>query len=223
MSKLILVPTPIGNLKDITLRAIDILKEADIILAEDTRKTKNLLNYYQIENKLLSYHKFNEHSIKDKIISKIKEGNTIALVSDAGTPGISDPGYLIIRECIKSQIEIENLPGATAFLPALLNSGFPCEKFVFEGFLPVKKGRKKRLTFLSNETRTIIIYESPHRIEKTINELIEYFGQERKVSISKELTKIHETTIRGSLSEISTKLKSITIKGEFVIVIEGKN
>ncbi len=222
MGKLILVPTPIGNLKDITLRALDVLKEVDLILAEDTRKTKNLLNHFQIENTLISYHKFNEHFIKDKLIAKIKEGKTIALVSDAGTPGISDPGFLILRECIQNEIEIENLPGATAFIPALLNSGFPCDKFVFEGFLPVKKGRKKRLEFLSNEARTIIIYESPYRIEKAINELIEYFGTDRKISISKELTKIHENTIRSSLSEIKSTIKSLTIKGEFVIVIEGK-
>jgi len=222
MSKLILVPTPIGNLKDITLRALDNLKEADIILAEDTRKTKNLLNHYKIENKLLSYHKFNEHFIKDKIISKIKNGLTIALVTDAGTPGISDPGFLIIRECINNQIEVESLPGATAFIPALLNSGLPCDKFIFEGFLPVKKGRKSRLESLSTEKRTIIIYESPYRIEKTINDLIKYFSPERNISISKELTKIHETTIRGTLSEINSKLKSVIIKGEFIVVIEGK-
>lgn len=222
MSKLFLVPTPIGNLKDITFRAVDVLNEVSLILAEDTRISRILLNHFSIKKPLQSYHKFNEHFIKEKIISKIKSGDSIALISDAGTPGISDPGYLIIRECIKNDIEIESLPGPVAFIPALLNSGLPCDRFVFEGFLPPKKGRKTRLDSLTGDTRTIIIYESVHRIEKTIEELIQYLGEERQASVSKELTKLHETTIRGTLGQIKDKLKEIVIKGEFVIVISGK-
>lgn len=222
MSKLYLVPTPVGNLKDITYRAIDVLKEVNLILAEDTRTSRNLLNYYKIEKPLQSYHKFNEHFIKEKIIKKIKSGESIALVSDAGTPGISDPGYLIVHECIQNNILVESLPGPTAFIPALINSGLPCDRFVFEGFLPHKKGRKTRLESLAEETRTIIFYESVHRLEKTITELIQYFGESRQASISKELTKLYETTIRGTLGQIQTELKQIVIKGEFVIVVEGK-
>lgn len=222
MGKLILVPTPIGNLEDITLRALKVLEESDLILSEDTRKTKFLLKHFNIDNKTLAYHKFNEHNIKENIIKQIEFGKTIALVSDAGTPGISDPGFLITRECLLNNIEVECLPGATAFLPALINSGLPCDKFVFEGFLPRKKGRNKRLNTLSSEERTIVIYESPHRLLKTLQDLSSHVGGERQVSVSKELTKIHETTIRGTLNEIINKINNITIKGEFVIVVAGK-
>lgn len=222
MGKLILVPTPIGNLEDITFRAVRVLKEADFILAEDTRVTKKLLNHYQIETKIGTYHKFNEHAIKDNIIKNINRGKIIALVSDAGSPGISDPGFLISRECINNNIEVESLPGPTAFIPALINSGLPCDKFVFEGFLPHKKGRKKKLELLSEEYRTIVLYESVHRIEKTIHDLSFYMGIDRLASISKELTKIHEQTLRGTLGELIRKLTQITIKGEFVIIVSGK-
>lgn len=190
MSKLILVPTPVGNLKDITFRAIEVLKEADLILAEDTRTTAVLLKHYEIRNTLSAFHKFNEHNQIQTIIGKLKSGLTIALVSDAGTPGISDPGFLIVRECIKNKISVETLPGATAFVPALVNSGLPCERFCFEGFLPPKKGRQKRLKELSEERRTMIFYESPYRLVKTLLQFSELFGEERQVSVSRELTKI---------------------------------
>jgi len=221
MSKLILVPTPIGNLKDMTFRAVDILKEVDLILAEDTRKTGILLKHYEVQNKLQAYHKFNEHKQIIPIIEKIKSGNTIALVTDAGTPGISDPGFLIVRECIKNEIEIETLPGATAFIPALINSGFPSDKFCFEGFLPQKKGRQKRLTELSTEERTIVFYESPHRLLKFLQQIKEYFGDERQISISRELTKIYEETKRGTANELTDYFNTKTIKGEIVVIIDG--
>lgn len=222
MSKLILVPTPIGNLKDMTFRAVDVLKEADLILAEDTRKTSILLKHFNIENKLSPYHKFNEHKSLHKIIEKLKSGNTIALVTDAGTPGISDPGFLIARECIKNEIKIETLPGAVAFIPALINSGFPTEKFCFEGFLPQKKGRTKRFKELAEEKRTIIFYESPHRLIKSLNQIAEFLGEEREVSVSRELTKIHEETIRGKPGEIINYFKNKTIKGEIVLIVTGR-
>ena len=221
--KLYIVPTPIGNLQDITFRAIEILKEVDTILAENTRKSSNLLNHYSIETKLESFHKFNEHNKLTNIINRLKTGEKIALVSDAGTPGISDPGFLLIREAIKFDIEIETLPGATAFVPALVNSGLPCEKFVFEGFLPAKKGRQKRLKELVNENRTMVFYESPYRIAKAVDEFILYFGEERDISITREISKIYEENIRGNLKEIKKILETRKLKGEFVIIVAGKN
>ncbi len=222
MSKLHLIPTPIGNLKDITLRALEVLKNVDSILAEDTRKTKKLLNHYNISAQLDSYHQHNEHRKLQKIITELKSGMTYALVSDAGTPSISDPGFLLVRECIKNDIEVETLPGATAFVPALANSGLSSEKFVFEGFLPVKKGRSKILLKLADEPRTIILYESPHRLLKTLDSLIKYLGKDRQASISRELTKLYEETKRGSLDELYEYFSKKNIKGEFVIVISGK-
>lgn len=221
MSKLIIVPTPIGNLNDITIRAIDVLKNVDLILAEDTRKTSILLNHFEIKNELKPYHKFNEHKQLAQIISRLKSGITIALVSDAGTPAISDPGFLLVRECVKENIDIETLPGATAFVPAIVNSGFPCEKFYFEGFLPQKKGRQKRLKELSEEKRTIILYESPHRLLKLLAQIIEYFGENRQISVSRELTKIHEETKRGTTKELISYFENSTIKGEIVLIIKG--
>ncbi len=220
MPKLILVPTPIGNLEDITLRALRILKEADVILAEDTRTTGKLLKHYDIKNKLQAYHIFNEHKVVDRIVDTIMSGNTVALVTDAGTPGISDPGFLLVRECIKNGIEVESLPGATAFVPALVNSGFPTDKFFFEGFLPHKKGRKTRLEELSKMPYTIVFYESPFRLVKTLTQLAEYFGENRNVSVSRELTKIHEETVRGTLKEVIDIFREKTVKGEIVIVVD---
>lgn len=222
MSKLFIVPTPIGNLEDITLRSIRILNEADLVLAEDTRKTGHLLRHYKIDTRLKSHHKFNEHSTVDYIVSRLKDGENIALVTDAGTPSISDPGYLLVRACIDNNIDVECLPGPTAFVPALVNSGLPNDKFCFEGFLPVKKGRKKRLKELTGENRTIIFYESPHRLLKTLNELVEYFGPDRKVSVSRELTKIHEETIRGTLYELIKHYSGKVVKGEITIVLGSK-
>ena len=221
MSKLYLVATPIGNLEDITYRAVRILNEADLILSEDTRKTSILLNKYGIRQKLSSFHKFNEHQSLGKVISSLKEGMTVALVSDAGTPGISDPGFLIVRECLRENIQIECLPGPTALIPALVLSGIPCDRFVFEGFLPVKKGRKTRLDELKEESRTMILYESPHRLLKTLNELAAVFGPERNAVIARELTKIHEEIIRGSLGSLVEEACKRTMKGEIVIVIQG--
>lgn len=223
MSKLYIVPTPIGNLEDITLRALRVLKEVDVILAEDTRKTSFLLKHFEISKKLQSHHKFNEHKSVNAIAERILAGETIALVSDAGTPAISDPGFLLVRSCIENGVEVECLPGATAFVPALVNSGLPNEKFCFEGFLPQKKGRQKRLTYLSEETRTIIFYESPFRLLKTLTQLSEFFGPERKACVSRELTKIYEENIRGTLTEIIEYYKDKKIKGEIVLVVEGKN
>ena len=223
MSKLILVPTPIGNLKDITLRALEVLKEVDTILAEDTRKTSFLLNHFDIDKKVFAYHKFNEHKHLNTIIEKLLSGSSIALVTDAGTPGISDPGFLIVRECIKNNIPVETLPGATAFIPALINSGFPCDKFCFEGFLPQKKGRTKRLKELTEEKRTMVFYESPYRLLKTIQQFKDYFGEKKMISVSRELTKIHEETIRGTANDILSYYENKTIKGEIVIIVEGFN
>lgn len=221
MSGLILVPTPVGNLKDITFRAVEILKTADLILAEDTRKTSILLKHYEIKNKLLPYHKFNEHKTTQNIIEKLKTGKTIALVTDAGTPGISDPGFFIVRESVKNNIKIETLPGATAFIPALINSGLPSERFCFEGFLPQKKGRQKRLDELKLEKRTMIFYESPYRLLKTLFQFAEIFGKNRKAAVSRELSKIHEENIRGTLDEIINHFKKQNIKGEIVIIVSG--
>jgi len=221
MSKLYLVPTPIGNLEDITLRAIRVLKEADLILAEDTRVTRVLLNHLQIEKRILSHHQHNEHNALQEIIRMLNEGSTIALVSDAGTPGISDPGFLLVRECVKENIEIECLPGPTAFVPALVNSGLPCDRFVFEGFLPQKKGRHTRLEQLKTETRTMVFYESPFRLVKTLEQLAEALGAEREASVSRELTKFYEENKRGTLQELVAHFKSKTVKGEIVIVVKG--
>ena len=221
MSKLYIIPTPIGNLEDITLRALRILKEVDVILAEDTRTSSKLLKHYEISKKLVAHHQHNEHKSLDRVIETIKAGETMALISDAGTPAISDPGFLLVRECIKHDVEIECLPGATAFVPALVNSGFPCDKFVFEGFLPHKKGRQTRLKLLAEETRTVIFYESTHRILKTLTQFVEYFGEERKVSVSRELTKMHEETIRGTAKEVLEYYNNNIIKGEIVIVLHG--
>lgn len=223
MSVLYLVPTPIGNLEDISLRAIRILKEVDIILAEDTRKTGILLKHYNINSKtLISYHKFNEHKTTENIISKLLSENTIALVSDAGTPGISDPGYLIVKECIKNEIQIESLPGANSLLPALTLSGLPTEKFVFEGFLPKKKGRQTRLKYLSDEERTMIFFESPHRLIKTLTDFSEYFGIDRQASVSREISKLFEETKRGTIEQLIKHFSNKTVKGEIVITISGK-
>jgi len=221
-NKLYVIPTPIGNLEDITFRALRILKEVDTILAEDTRTTVKLLSHFEIKTKLQSHHKFNEHKSVQQVADRILAGEKIAIVSDAGTPGISDPGFLLVRTCIANNIEIETLPGATAFVPALVNSGFPCDKFCFEGFLPQKKGRQKHLKQLVEEERTIIFYESPFRIIKFINELAEYFGLDRNISISREISKIFEETTRGTIAEVLEIYKDKLIKGEFVIIIEGK-
>ncbi|MBF25893.1 MAG: 16S rRNA (cytidine(1402)-2'-O)-methyltransferase [Flavobacteriales bacterium] len=223
MEKVIhIIPTPIGNLEDITLRAINLLKDVDIILAEDTRTTKKLLNKYDITNKMISYHSFNEHKTLKNLIHKIMNGEQLALVSDAGTPGISDPGFLLIRECIKNNISINCLPGPTACIPALIQSGIPCDRFIFEGFLPVRKGRKTRLLNIINCKTTSIIYESPHRILKTLKELYQYCP-DRQIVVLKELTKIHETTYRGSMIDIINILSQSKIKGEFIIILNGKN
>ena len=219
MSKLFLIPTPIGNLADITARSVSTLFEVDYILCEDTRRTAKLMNHLNIKKKLKSFHKFNEHSKIKNIIDDLKKGLTIGVVSDAGSPGISDPGYLIVKNCLESNIEVESLPGPTALIPAIVISGIPCERFTFEGFLPIKKGRKKRLEELSREIRTMVFYESPHKILKTLNDLKIYLGDQRKVSVSKELTKIHESTIRGNLGTIN--LGDGKIRGEFVIIVEG--
>lgn len=216
-----IVPTPIGNLSDITLRAIETLKAADLILAEDTRKTGVLLKHYEIGTPMKSYHSFNEHKIVGSIMEQIAQGKSIALVSDAGTPGISDPGFLLIREVQKNGLELEVLPGPTAFVPALLKSGLPNDRFTFEGFLPHKKGKMKKLLSLKEEERTMVFYESPHRILKTLSQMIEVFGSGRQVSVSRELTKMYEETHNGSLEEVRGKLEGGTIKGEFVITLAG--
>jgi len=219
--KLYIVPTPIGNLEDITIRALSVLKDVDVILAEDTRQTSKLLKHYEINKKLVAHHQHNEHKTLDRIIESIKSGEKIALVSDAGTPAISDPGFLLARECIKNDIDIECLPGATAFVPAIVNSGFPCDKFIFEGFLPHKKGRQTRLKLLAEETRTVVFYESPHRLLKTLKQFAEYFGEDRQVSVSRELTKIHEENIRGTVIEVINYYENNTLKGEIVIIVKG--
>jgi 16S rRNA (cytidine1402-2'-O)-methyltransferase len=223
MSKLYVVPTPIGNLKDITYRAIEVLKEVDVILAEDTRTSSKLLKHYEISGKqVIAHHKFNEHKSLNSIINRINSGETIALISDAGTPAISDPGFLIVRECIKNNIEVETLPGATALIPALVNSGLPNDRFVFEGFLPQKKGRQTRLKALVNEQKTMIFYESPHRLVKTLKQFAEYLGENRQASVSRELSKLHEENARGTLTELITHFETKTIKGEIVIIVEGE-
>lgn len=220
---LYLVPTPVGNLEDITFRAIRILKEADIILAEDTRTSAPLLKHFGIEKKVYAHHQHNEHKALHEIIRFLKEGKTVALISDAGTPAISDPGFLLVREAIRQHLEVSCLPGATAFVPALVNSGLPTDSFVFEGFLPVKKGRQTKLKSLSNENRTMIFYESPHRLIKTLEEFSIYLGAERQISISREISKIYEETIRGSILDVVEHFKNNLIKGEFVICVQGKS
>ena len=220
---LFLVPTPIGNLKDITLRAIEVLKEVDFILAEDTRTTSHLLNHYQITKQLSPYHQHNEHKVLQHLVSQLLEGKNIAIVTDAGTPGISDPAFLLVRECIKVGVKVECLPGATAFVPALVNSGIPTNRFCFEGFLPLKKGRQTLLKHLTEEERTLVFYESPLRLVKTLEEFITYFGEDRQCSVSRELTKMFEEHKRGTLREVAAYFKEKTVKGEIVIVVAGKN
>jgi len=222
MGKLYIVPTPIGNLEDITLRALRILKEVDLILAEDTRTSAFLLKHYSIATRLSSHHKFNEHKTVERIAEQILGGDNVALISDAGTPSISDPGFLLTRTCLNMGVEVECLPGATAFVPALVNSGFPSDRFCFEGFLPQKKGRQKKLKELANETRTMIFYESPFRLVKALAQFAENFGSNRNVSVSRELTKIFEENVRGTLAEVLAHFQSKTVKGEIVIVLEGK-
>lgn len=223
MGKLFVVPTPVGNLEDMTLRAIRVLKEADLILAEDTRTSGILLKHFEIKNAMQSHHKFNEHKMVESVVNRIKAGETIALISDAGTPGISDPGFLVVRECIKNSIEVECLPGATAFVPALVVSGLPDERFCFEGFLPQKKGRMTKLNSLRQENRTMVFYESPYRLVKTLQQFAETFGEQRRVSVSREISKVHEQTVRGTLSEVITHFTNTEPRGEIVIVLEGNN
>ncbi len=222
MSKLYIVPTPIGNLDDITLRAIRVLQEVDFILAEDTRTSAFLLKHLGIEKRMYSHHKFNEHATVRMVAEAIEAGRTVALISDAGTPGISDPGFLLVRTCVEAGIEVETLPGATALVPALVQSGFPCDRFCFEGFLPQKKGRMKRLEALRDEERSVIFYESPYRVVKCLEQLIEVMGPERRVSVSRELTKKFEQTVRGTLEEVLTHFRTHEPKGEFVIVLAGR-
>ena len=222
MGRLYVVPTPVGNLEDMTFRAIRILKEADLVLAEDTRTSGILLKHFEIKNAMQSYHKFNEHKAVEGIINRLKAGETIELVSDAGTPGISDPRFLIVRECVKNDIEVQCLPGATAFVPALVASGLPDERFCFEGFLPQKKGRMTRLNALAEETRTMIFYESPYRLVKTLTQFAELFGPERKVSVCREISKIHEESVRGTLQEVVAHFTATEPRGEIVIVLAGK-
>ena len=221
MSKLYIVPTPVGNLEDITLRAIRILKEADLILAEDTRTSSVLMKRYEIATHMESHHKFNEHKTVESVKERILSGLNVALVSDAGTPGISDPGFLLVRTCVEAGIEVETLPGATAFVPALVNSGFPCDRFCFEGFLPVKKGRQTKLRSLVGEERTMIFYESPFRLVKTLSEFADYFGPQRQASVSREISKVHDTTHRGTLGELRDYFKANEPKGEIVLIVKG--
>ena len=220
--KLFIVPTPIGNLEDITLRAISTLKSVDLILAEDTRTSGKLLKHFEISTSMQSYHMHNEHKILDRIIEKLKSGFEIALISDAGTPAISDPGFLLTRACVAEQIPVECLPGATAFVPALVNSGLPNDRFIFEGFLPIKKGRQTRLKLLAEEERTIVLYESPHKLNKTLEQICLFFGEDRQISISRELTKLFEETRRGTAKELLDHYRKAAVKGEIVIVISGR-
>ncbi len=219
MSKLYIIPTPIGNLEDITLRALRILKEVDLILAEDTRTTGFLLKHFEINKPMWSHHAHNEHNAIDSVVEKINSGTTVALVSDAGTPGISDPGFVLVRECIRKGIPVECLPGPTAFVPALVQSGLPCDQFLFAGFLPQKKGRKARLETLAESEKTVVIYESPFRLVKALSEIAQYFGEDRLVSVSRELTKLHEETFRGTAKEAHDHFAAKTVKGEIVIII----
>jgi 16S rRNA (cytidine1402-2'-O)-methyltransferase len=223
MSKLYVVPTPIGNLGDITYRAVEVLKQVDFVLAEDTRTSGNLLRHFNISKPMFAHHKFNEHKSLRSMIDKLASGRTAALISDAGTPSVSDPGFLMVRECIVNDIEVECLPGATALIPALVDSGFPSDRFCFEGFLPPKKGRQTRLKELAGECRTIILYESPHKLLKTLQDILAYFGEDRRISVSRELSKLHEETIRGTAREqVEEWTKRPSIKGEIVIVIASR-
>lgn len=222
VGKLYLVPTPVGNLEDMTFRAIRILKEADLILAEDTRTTSVLLKHFEIENKMLSHHKFNEHQTTENVVNRLKSGETIALVSDAGTPAISDPGFFLVRACVEADVEVECLPGPTAFVPALVNSGLPNDRFCFEGFLPQKKGRQTKLKELAEEHRTMIIYESPFRLVKTLGQFEEVMGADRQVSVSREISKVYEETVRGTVSEVRAHFEQHAPKGEIVVILAGK-
>lgn len=221
MGILYLVPTPVGNFEDITMRSLRILREADLILAEDTRTSGNLLRHFDIKNAMLSYHKFNEHQTVESVVNRLRGGETVAVVSDAGTPGISDPGFLVAREAIRAGIEVITLPGATAMVPALVSSGLPCDRFCFEGFLPQKKGRQSRLKALATEPRTMVFYESPHRVVKALAQMIEVFGAERPVSVCREISKIHEESVRGTLAEALEHFQTNEPRGEFVIVVGG--
>ena len=220
---LYLVPTPIGNLKDITLRALEVLKEVDLILAEDTRTSSHLLNHYQISKPVTPYHQHNEHKVVDHLVSQLLEGKKMAIITDAGTPGISDPAFLLVRACIKAGVKVESLPGATAFVPALVNSGIPSNRFCFEGFLPLKKGRQTLMKQLAEEERTMVFYESPMRLVKTLEEMITFFGAERQCSVSRELTKMFEENKRGTLQEVAAYFKGKTVKGEIVLIVAGKD
>ena len=222
MGKLFIVPTPIGNLEDMTFRAVKVLEAVDFILAEDTRTSGKLMKHFEITTQMHSHHMHNEHKTVDLIIKRIQNGETAALISDAGTPAISDPGFLLTRACVENNIEVDCLPGATAFVPALVNSGLPNDKFIFEGFLPVKKGRQTRLELIAEETRTMIFYESPHKLLKTLGHFSKYFGEERQISVSREISKMHEETIRGSLKEVENHFQEKAPKGEIVIIVEGK-
>lgn len=222
MATLYIVPTPVGNMEDITLRALRILKEADVVLAEDTRTSGVLLKHFDIHQQLLSHHKFNEHGTSEAIVRRLLAGQTVALISDAGTPGISDPGFFLVREAVKAGVEVQCLPGATAFVPALVASGLPCDRFVFEGFLPQKKGRMSRLQALQEEQRTIVFYESPYRLLKLLQQLTEVFGPERQVSVSREISKVHEECVRGTLAEVTQHFTETPPRGEFVVVLSGE-
>ena len=223
MGTLYIIPTPVGNMEDITLRAIRILKEADLVLAEDTRTSGILLKHFEIKNQLMSHHKFNEHGTSAGIVERLKAGQNIALISDAGTPGISDPGFFLVREAAKAGIEVTCLPGATAFVPALVMSGLPCDRFSFEGFLPQKKGRQTKLTTLAQEQRTMVFYESPYRLLKTLQQFSEFFGQDRQACVCREISKVHEEAVRGSLGELVAHFTEKEPKGEIVIVVAGNN
>ena len=223
MGILYVVPTPVGNLEDMTLRAVRVLKEADVVLAEDTRTSGVLLKHFDIKNHLVSHHKFNEHGTSASIVERLKAGATVALISDAGTPGISDPGFYLVREAVNAGVTVQCLPGATAFVPALVSSGLPCDRFCFEGFLPQKKGRATRLEALKNELRTMVFYESPYRVLKTLQQFAECFGEERRVSACREISKVHEESVRGTLAEVIAHFKETEPRGEFVIVVEGKS
>ena len=221
MGILYIVPTPVGNMEDMTFRAIRILKEVDLVLAEDTRTSSKLLKHYDIHNQLMSHHKFNEHGTSASIVSRLQAGENVALISDAGTPGISDPGFFLVREAVRAGIEVQTLPGATAFVPALVSSGLPCDRFCFEGFLPQKKGRQTKLQSLANEERTMVFYESPYRVLKTLQQFSEVFGPDRQVSVCREISKVHEESVRGTLSEAIAHFQEHEPRGEFVIVVEG--
>jgi len=223
MGILYIVPTPVGNMEDMTLRAIRVLKEADLVLAEDTRTSSILMKHFDIKNQLMSHHKFNEHGTSAGIVNRLQAGQTIALISDAGTPGISDPGFFLVREAVKAGIEVQTLPGATAFVPALVSSGLPCDRFVFEGFLPQKKGRQTRIQSLAEEPRTMVFYESPYRLVKALEQFAEAYGADRQVSVCREISKVHEESVRGTLSEVIAHFKEHEPKGEIVIVLAGRN